>query len=89
MKMLTILSFFAFATSAFAAETIGEKVEVKAHDAKRSIKQVTHKGEELVCDKTSKNCFAKKVDHRTDDAKDYVKDKASEGKNIIDNDKKK
>ena len=45
-------------------------------------------GKEAICDKTNKNCFAKKVGNRANEAKDYTKDKVSEGMNIVDEERK-
>lgn len=86
--LLTIVSLFAFMNSAISAETVGEKVDAKTNNVKRAVKHVANKGEEIVCDKTSKNCFAKKVDHKAGEVAEYTKDKAKEGKNIVDNDSK-
>ncbi len=88
-KLLTILSFLTFMNSAFAAETIGEKVDAKANDAKRSIKSTINKGEEKVCDKTDKNCLPTKANNKAGEAKDYMKDKTKQGKNILDNENEK
>lgn len=84
-KLLTILSLILFANSAFSAETIGEKTDATVNDAKRSVKKTAHRGTEKICEKTDKNCFAKKASNRTSEAADYAKDKAKEGANVIDN----
>lgn len=88
-NLLTLISLFAFTGSAFAAETVGEKVDAKLNDAKRSAKHTLHKGEEALCAKGDTTCLAKKGKNRAEEAKDYVKDKTSEVKNIGDNDHKK
>lgn len=82
--LITFITFFSFACNAFAAETVGEKVDAKANDIKRSVKHAVNKGEEAVCAKGDTTCLAKKAEHRGGEAKDYVKDKAKEGKNVID-----
>jgi len=88
MKILIIaLSLIGFINAAHASETIGEKVEVKTNDVKREVKKVVHRGQETICEKNNKNCFAKKVGHRASETKDYAKDKVSEGANIINEDK--
>lgn len=87
-KLIIVLSFAAFINSAYGAETIPEKVKVKTNDIRREVAEAVDRSEENVCDKTDKNCFAKKAGNRVDEAKEYVKDKASQGKNIIDNSKK-
>ncbi len=84
-KLLTILSLILFANSAYSAETIGEKTNASVNDAKREVKKTAHRGEEKMCEKTDKNCFAKKASHRTSEAADYAKDKAKERTNMIDN----
>ena len=90
MKILmTVLSLILFTNTAFAAETVVEKVSAETNDAKRAVKKKVHKIEEKICDKTDKECLAKKVKNRTKEAKDYAKDKASEAVNVMDNDGKK
>lgn len=84
--LLTAISLAIFSTTAYGAETIGEKTEAKLRDAKREIKQEAHRIEEKICEKTDKNCFNKKVSNRAAEAKDYVKDKADAGINVVDGD---
>jgi hypothetical protein len=87
MKILIIaLSLISFAGSAFAAETVGEKASAKTNNVKREVKHKVNSVEEKICDKTDKTCFAEKAKNRTNETKDYSKDKAKEGKNVIDND---
>ena len=88
-KLILVLSLFLFTNSAYAAETVGEKVDAKVSDVKREAKQKVNSAEEKICDKTDKNCLNKKAKNRASEAKDYVKDKTKEGANVIDNDKDK
>lgn len=87
-KLITVLTLIGFINTASAAETIAEKIEVKTNNVKREMKKTAHRTEEKICDKTDNNCLAKKTDHRVNETKDYMKDKASEGKNIINNEQK-
>lgn len=85
--LLTTLSLIIFAAAAHSAETVGEKIEAKTNDVERSIKSTAHRADEEMCEKTDKNCFAKKANNRTKEAKDYAKDKTAEVVNVMDNDK--
>lgn len=88
-KLIIALSLLMFAGSTYAAETIGEKTDATVNEAKRAVKSTSNRVGEKVCDKkTGKNCVAKKIKNKAKEAKDYTKDKAKEGTNIIDNDKK-
>jgi len=92
-KLVMILSLISFATSvgisAYAAETVTEKAEAKTNNVKRAVKKKIHRTEEVICEKTDENCFAKKAANRAKETKEYAKDKVKEGANVIDNDKKK
>jgi hypothetical protein len=84
--LLTTLSLIAFtSTVAFSAETVGEKIDAKANNAKRTVKTVVNRVDEKICDATDKSCLAKKTNHRIEEVKDYAEDKTTEAVNVIDN----
>ena len=70
--------------SVHAEETVGEKAEAKAHDAKRGMKKGMHHTKEAMCMEGDAKCAAKKAGHRMDEGGDYAKDKAQETKNAVD-----
>jgi hypothetical protein len=74
-------------TAVFAEETVGEKAKATTNDAARSVKKGAHRVQEAVCAESDAKCLAEKAKHRGEEAKDYTKDKASEIKNDVDNDK--
>jgi hypothetical protein len=71
---------------ALAEETLSEKAKATTHDAERAAKKAGHRMQEAVCAESDAECLAKKAKHRAEEAKDYVKDKAQEGKNKVDSD---
>ena len=81
---LSLMGVSGVSSMAFADESMGEKAEVKAKDAKRSMKKTGHRVEEKACLKDDAACLKDKAKHRTEEAKDASKDKASEIKNDID-----
>lgn len=89
MKILaTILSLAVLSSPmVYAAETVSEKATATTNDIKRDVKGKVHRVDEKICDMTDKSCVGKKVKNRAKEAGDYTKDKASEVKNVIDNDK--
>jgi hypothetical protein len=54
---LSLLGMSAVSSVAGADETLGEKAEVKAKDAKRSVKRTAHRVEEKVCLKDDAACL--------------------------------
>lgn len=83
---ITLLTLFAFTNSAYAAETVVEKGQAKAHDIKRGGKKKVHEVEDRYCTNvTEKNCYAKNTSNKASEVKEYTKDKVSQGSNIIDN----
>ncbi len=79
--LLTALTLILSANSVFAAETLGEKIDAKTNDAKRTAKGIRHRAEEATCDQ---NCLKKKAKNRGEEVKDYSKDKLREGENAVD-----
>ncbi|MBX2987706.1 MAG: hypothetical protein KF802_07390 [Bdellovibrionaceae bacterium] len=75
---------FAFAGPVIAAETIGEKAQATAHDAKRGAKKAVNRAKEAVCMEGDLKCAAKKAANRAEEAKDATVDKAKEVKNSVD-----
>ena len=83
--LLTTLSLIAFSSSAaFSSETVGEKIDAKANNVKRTVKAAANRVDEKICDATDKSCLAKKADHRIEETKDYAKDKTNEFAGVID-----
>ena len=74
--------------TALAAESMSEKANSKAKDAERSAKKMGHRAGEMVCMEGDMECLAKKAKHRGAEAKDYMKDKATETKDAVDADGK-
>lgn len=71
-----------------ADETVGEKAKATTNDAGRSVKKTVHHVQEATCTSGDAKCLAQKAKHRTGEATDYTKDKASEIKNDVDKDGK-
>lgn len=71
-----------------ANESMSEKANAKAHDAKRAIKKGAHRTAEAVCMEGDAKCLAKKAKNRVEEGKDYAKDKATETKDAVDSDGK-
>lgn len=84
--LLATLSLIVLSTISHGAETVGEKVDATVNNAKRSVKSTVNRVDESICEKTDKNCLAKKAGNRVDETKGYAKDKASEAVNVMDND---
>lgn len=82
----TMLAFSGF--SLFAEESMSEKANSKAHDAKRAVKKGGHRVAEAVCAEGDVKCLEKKAKNRAEEGKDYVKDKAQETKDKVDADGK-
>lgn len=82
--LVAALIIVGFATSAQAAETMGEAATAKAHDVKRSMKKGMHRAQEALCAKGDVECLKQRAENRAKEAKDYTKDKAEEVKNKVD-----
>jgi hypothetical protein len=69
----SILCIVASATlwtsSAVAEETVSEKIEVTAKDAKRGMKKGMHRTTEAVCMQSDAQCRANKRKHKMNEAK--------------------
>ena len=86
MKALVMtLALVGFVSSGYAAETVGEKVEATAHDAKRAVKKGVNRTKEALCAKGDLKCLAEKGKHRGEEGVDATKDKVNEIKNDVDN----
>ena len=85
MKISTIaLASILLLSSACASETIVEKTTAKSNNAVREIKKGINNVKEALCTDSDAVCLAKKVGHKAVEAKDYTKDKISQGYNKID-----
>ncbi len=85
LLLLITLGFFSLTATSFAAETIGEKVQVKSRDIERAATEKMNRLEEAVCMESDVECLAKKANNRAEEAEEAVEDKAIELKNKIDN----
>lgn len=61
-----------------AEETSSERATREANEAKRSAKKAMHRTEEATCAKGDMKCTQEKASHRGKEAKDFMKDKADE-----------
>ena len=85
LLLLTALGFFSLMATSFATETIGEKVQDKARDIKRTATEKVNRLEEAVCMESDVECLAKKASNRAEETEKAVVDKATELKNKTDN----
>lgn len=69
---------------AYAEETVGEKVEAAANNAKRGVKKAANRVEEAVCMEGDLKCAAEKAGNRVIEAKDATVDGAKKLKNKVD-----
>lgn len=85
MKAL-ILSLALISGGAFvhAEETTGEKVNAKAHDAKRAMKKGVHHVQEATCMEGDAKCAAKKAGHKIKEGGDAAKDGVNKAVDKID-----
>jgi hypothetical protein len=87
MKMTKSVSALILAllfTSAYALETENEKSGTTKQELKREVNKAGHRVEETVCMDSDAECLKQKVKHRTEEATETVKDKASEIRNKAD-----
>jgi len=85
MKILMILFVLGmFASTGYAAETVLEKSEAQKNEVKRDASKAINRIDEETCTGTDTDCAKKKLEHRTEEAKDAIKDKSSEMKNKVD-----
>jgi hypothetical protein len=68
------------------AQSAPEKLKHTANDARRTIKKGAHRVEETLCTDSKLTCAGKKAANRVEEAKDTVKDKATEVKDKLDSD---
>ena len=69
---------------AFAEETVGEKVEATANNAKRGVKKAVNRTQEALCMEGDLKCTAEKAGNRVIEAKDATVDGAKKLKNKVD-----
>ncbi len=77
-----VMSFFL--SSAFAEETIMEKLDVQKNDMQRSTNKAINRAKEAACTSSEMECMKQKAEHRASEAYDATKDKATELKNKLD-----
>lgn len=71
-------------SSAFAEETMMEKLDVQKNDMKQSANKTINRAKEAACTDSEMECMKQKIEHRASEAYDATKDKATEIKNKID-----
>jgi hypothetical protein len=69
---------------AHATETLTEKAEATKNEIKRDAQKAVNRVEEATCTGTDVECAKKKIDNRTEEGKDLIKDKSSEIKGKVD-----
>ncbi|SFN03419.1 hypothetical protein [Nitrosomonas communis] len=67
-----------------AAETVTEKNKAVKDDIKRDAHEEMHRVDEATCTGTDTECAERKVEHRSKETKEVIKDKSSEIKNKVD-----
>ena len=84
MKIAMILLMLGmFVSTAHAAETVLEKSEAQKDEVTRDANKAINRIDEETCVGSDTECAKKKLEHRTEEAKDTIKDKSSEMKNKV------
>lgn len=89
MKFFALIFFLVMVVGSLmevvtAEETVGEKIETSANNAKRSIKREAHKIDESLCKKGSAECLGKQIKNRATELKDATVDGVKDLKNKAD-----
>ncbi len=84
LYLLTALIMSLFLSNVFAEETMMEKLDVQKNDMQRSVNKAINRAKEAACTDSEMECMKQKIEHRTNEAYDAAKDKATEIKNKID-----
>lgn len=84
LYLLTALIMSLFLSNVFAEETMMEKLDVQKNDMQRSVNKAINRAKEATCTDSEMECMKQKIEHRTSEAYDAAKDKATEIKNKID-----
>lgn len=87
MKNLILMGLLAASflfSNVQAAETVHEKSEAVKRDAKRESHESMHRVDEAACKGTDAECAKQKVEHRSEETKEVIKDKSTETKNKVD-----
>jgi hypothetical protein len=83
-KVLALVVLSLMFTSAFAVETEQERQEAIKNDVKRETDKTVNRVKEAVCMESDTECLKQKMQHRMEETKGAVKDKASEIKKNVD-----
>ncbi|MBA2405541.1 MAG: hypothetical protein H0V66_12265 [Bdellovibrionales bacterium] len=83
MKYLGLM-VLVLSMTAFADETVSEKVVAGANSASRAVKKGAHRTSEALCMKGDLKCAGDKISNRAEEAKDATVDGAEKLENIID-----
>jgi len=87
MKYLLLIGLIAASfilSNVHAGETVTEKTEAIKKDVKRGAHESMHRVDEAACTGTDTECAKQKVEHRSEEAKEVIKDKSTEMKNKVD-----
>ena len=79
-----LLAASLFFSNAYAAESLSEKGGATKDDVKRDAHESMNRVDEAACTGTDAECTKQKVEHRSEETKDVIKDKSSEIKNKAD-----
>jgi hypothetical protein len=82
--LLTLIAGLFFSTTLIATETLTEKGEAVSKEIKRDANKAINRVDEATCTGTDVECAKRKLDNRTEEATDLIKDKSSEIKNKVD-----
>jgi hypothetical protein len=83
-KMLALVVVSLMFNSAYAVETSQESQEAVKNDVKRDTNKTINRIKEAVCMESDTECLKQKMEHRLEETKDAVKDKATEIKKNVD-----
>jgi hypothetical protein len=83
-KILAVAVVSLMFTSAYAVETEQESQDAVKNDVKRDTNKTVNRIKEAVCMESDTECLKQKMEHRVEETKETVKDKATEIKKNVD-----
>ena len=87
MKYLLVTALIAASiifSNVHAGESVTEKTEAIKKDVKRDAHESMHRVDEAACTGTDAECAKRKIEHRSEETKEVIKDKSTEMKNKVD-----
>ena len=84
IQCLFLLTLGFVLSTAYATETVTEKVEATSKELKREAKKTVNRAEEALCTESEAECMKQKMKHRTEEALEAVRDKTTDLKNKLD-----